>query len=190
MKPITVVVVNREEESPYSTFSTLSHQSHLLDIVVVFDQGKGANWARNQGAALACSEYILFSDNDIVWEPDAVETLLEKLKNFPECGYSYGYYEMEGKTYCDCPFDAERLKKGNYISTMSLVRKKIFPGFDESLQRLQDWDIWLSMLERGITGVYCDRKIFTTAKRNGITYGSGISWEEACRIVKEKHKLA
>lgn len=191
VKPITVVVINREEESPYQTLFSLSYQTSVpdIDVVVVFDEGKGANWARNRGAELARSEYVLFSDNDIEWEPDAIESLYEKLKNFPECGYSYGWYEMEGKTYCDCPFDGERLRLTNYISTMSLVRTKNFPGFDESLQRLQDWDLYLTLLERGITGIYCDRKIFTTAKRNGITFGNGIGWKEARKIVMEKHRL-
>jgi len=189
VKPITVVIVNREEESPYKTLSTLSRQSIPFDIVVVFDEGKGANWARNQGAKLADSEYILFSDNDIEWEPDAVEILYEKLKNFPEYGYSYGWYEMEEKVYCNHSFSPKKLRAINYISTMSLIRRDIFPGFDESLQRLQDWDIWLTLLEKGIMGVFCDRKVFTTTKRDGITYGNGISWEEACKIVREKHHL-
>lgn len=189
MKPITVVVVNREEESPYKTLSTLSCQSTLLDIVVVFDEGKGANWARNRGAELASSEYILFSDNDVEWEPDAVQSLYEKLKNSPEYGYSYGWYEMDGKSHCDLAFDSKRLLAINFISTMSLIRKKYFCGFDESLRRLQDWDLWLTLLEKGITGIYCNKKIFTTTKRNGITFGGGISWEEAQKIVMEKHFL-
>jgi glycosyltransferase involved in cell wall biosynthesis len=189
MKPITVIIVNRETESPYTTLCSLSLQSDLLDIVVVYDEGKGANFARNRGAALAESEYLLFSDNDIEWEPDAIESLYRKLSRTPECGYCYGWYEMEGEIYCNTPFDPKRLLALNYISTMSLIRRKNFSGFDESLQRLQDWDCWLTMLENGIQGIYCNQKIFTTTKREGITFGNGISWEEARKIVARKHGL-
>jgi glycosyltransferase involved in cell wall biosynthesis len=189
MKPITVVIVNREEESPYTTLSTLAVQSDLLEIVVVYDEDKGANWARNRGAELAQTEYILFSDNDVEWEPNAVQALYEKLKNFPTCGYSYGWYVLEDRICCNSEFDARKLRAINYISTMSLVRKSVFCGFDEKILRLQDWDLWLSLLKKGITGVYCGQKIFSTDRRDGITFGSKLSWEEARKIVMEKHKL-
>jgi len=38
-------------------------------------------------------------------------------------------------------------------------------------------------------GVYCGHKIFSTKRRAGITFGDGISWEEARAIVARKHGL-
>jgi hypothetical protein len=81
----------------------------------------------------------------------------------------------KGKVRCDSPWSARRLrdfKRGNIVSTMSLVRKRDFPGFDESIRRLQDWDVWLTMLSQGKKGVHCGSVIFETiTKQGGITFG-------------------
>jgi hypothetical protein len=90
---------------------------------------------------------------------------------------------------CNVEFDAQRLRRHNFISTMSLVRRADHPGFDESLVRAQDWDLWLTMLEQGKVGVYCGRRIFRSAVRPGITYGGGTSWAKAVQIVKAKHRV-
>lgn len=188
---ISIIIPNRESENCYKTLESLKEQiGKDSEIIVVYDEGKGANWARNRGAEIAEGRFLLFSDNDIIWQAYAVADLWIELENHPEAGYSYGWYQIENEgDYCTQQFSDYLLRKQNYISTMSMIRKEVFPGFDESLQRLQDWDLWLTILEKGIIGSYCGQHIFTTKKREGITYGSGISWEESRKIVMEKHKL-
>ena len=95
---------------------------------------------------------------------------------------------MEGKTWCNQPFDAAAIKRKNFISTMSLVWTKDHPGFDPKIKRLQDWDVWLTMLASGKTGVYSETHIFDTKKRAGITYNS-IGWKEALQVIKNKHGI-
>lgn len=189
---ISIIIPNRESENCYKTLESLKEQiGKDSEVIIIYDEGKGANWARNRGVEIAKGSFLLFSDNDIIWQPYAVETLYWELENYhPEAGYSYGWYQIENEgDYCRQQFSEYLLKKKNYISTMSMIRKEVFTGFDESLQRLQDWDIWLTLLEKGIKGSYCGQHIFTTKKREGITYGNGVSWEEARKIVMEKHKL-
>lgn len=96
---------------------------------------------------------------------------------------------MGGKTQCNKEFDAERLLQTNYISTMSLIRRVAFPGFDERIQRLQDWDLWLTMLGQGKTGVYCGATVFSTKERDGITRNGSMGWDEANKIIKQKHNI-
>jgi len=96
---------------------------------------------------------------------------------------------MEGKTQCNKEFSAERLLQTNFISTMSLIRTEAFPGFDERIQRLQDWDLWLTMLEQGKIGAYCGATVFSTKVRNGITKNGRMGWDEANKIIKQKHNL-
>jgi glycosyltransferase involved in cell wall biosynthesis len=173
-------------ETAEATLLTLPKE---IKTIVVPDRGKGANWARNEGFKQVKTEFVLFSDNDINWHEGAVECLLETLISHPEASYAYGAYEMGGSRQCDMEFNADVLKLGNYISTMSLVRSADFPGFDEKIQRLQDWDLWLTMLEQGKTGIYCGRVIFDTPLKDGITQNGKMSWEDAFKIVKEKHFL-
>lgn len=187
---ISIIIPNREDENPYLALKSLSGQIGDSEIIIVYDEGKGANWARNRGVELAKGDYFLFSDNDVIWEPTAIQDLFDAIDPPSwEIGYSYGWYEIDGFVQCQQNFSQSLLMEMNYISTMSLVHRDIFPGFDESIQRLQDWDLWLTLLEKGIMGVYCGQKIFTTTKRDGITFGNGVNWEEARKIVMEKHHL-
>lgn len=192
MKSISVIIPIREVGSAEVTLHSLAQQTlQDFDVIVSWDQGHGANWARNQGLAQAQTSFVLCSDDDIEWEPDALEVLHDCLLRHPEASYSYGSYYMPGVgEQCNVTFDAARLRKGNFISTMSLVRRADHPGFDETVQRAQDWDLWLTMLEQGKVGVYCGRRVFQSMVRPGITYGNGVSWPEATRIVRAKHGLS
>lgn len=138
---------------------------------------------------MANARYLLFCDDDIEWMPGAIAHLCRTLDENPWASYAYGAYEMGGKVQCDQPFDADRLRRGNFVSTMSVIRREAFPGFDESIPRLQDWDLWLSMLEQGKTGVQCGRLIFSTAVRDGITENGPVTWRQARERVASKHGL-
>jgi len=187
---ITVVIPTRDGNVDI-TIKSLSKQTlKPKEIIIIQDKdNRGANYCRNKGSRYVNTDYILFSDDDIQWEENAIETLYNTLKSNPEFSYAYGSYEMDGKMYCEQEFSEELLKKKNYISTMSLIRTKDFNGFDEDIYRLQDWDLWLDFLLDGKKGIFCGKKIFTTFVRNGITYNGKISWNDAVKIVKQKHGL-
>ena len=73
---------------------------------------------------------------------------------------------------------------------MALIRKKDFPGFDESLKRFQDWDLWLTMLGKGKTGIFCKECLFSTKHREGITMGkNALDPNTAREIVLKKHSI-
>jgi len=187
MKKITVVIPNKFNQTAEITLNSLPKG---VKVVVVDDVDcKGANWARNEGFKQVDTEYVLFSDNDINWHPGAIESLLKTLERNPDASYAYGWYEMGGRYYCDLDFDPKILRLSNYISTMSLIRTKDFPGFDENIKRFQDWDLWLTMLEQGKEGVQCNKVIFDTAVRDGITYNGEVGINEAFMAIKNKHNL-
>ncbi len=187
---ITVVIPCREGENPYTTLRSLAKQTlQPAAVAIVYDEGHGANWARNRGFEMVQTEFVLFSDNDIEWDAYALENLNEALQADTQASYAYGSYELDGKEHGATRFHSDYLRRNNYISTMSLIRAADFPGFDEDIYRLQDWDLWLTMLEQDKVGVHCGRKIFSTKRRSGITFGSGTDWAEARAIVARKHGL-
>lgn len=189
MKPLTIIIPNKVGESPDTTIASLYRQSFLdFELRVVNDFTGNANRARNEGFKAISSKYVLFSDNDIEWQPGSLASMFEALERNRRFTYAYGWYEMEGKCFCKKEFNGEDLRCKNYISTMSMIRAADHPGFDETIRRLQDWDVWLTLLERGKKGIYVDRLIFKTAKRNGITYNS-IPWEDALKAIERKHKI-
>lgn len=188
-KSITIVIPNRLGENPQVTIESLYRQTFQnFDIVIINDMEGNANKARNCGLSMVNTPYVLFSDNDITWLPNAISDLYNTLAVSPSHSYAYGYYTMEGKNWCNQPFNPGLLKQKNYISTMSLVRTADHPGFDPDIKRLQDWDVWLTMLAKNKTGIYTWTKLFDTKKRAGITYNS-ISFAEALSAIKTKHNI-
>jgi hypothetical protein len=89
---------------------------------------------------------------------------LEKNKN---TAYAYCGFLWAGKKFAGRRFDEDALKKMNYIHTTSLIRKEFFPGFDESIKRFQDWDLWLTILENSGCGILIDEYLFEVRNVRG-----------------------
>lgn len=192
MTALTIVIPSRSLRPIRTTLDSLQ-RSTFQDFVTIVqpDFGHGANWARNRGFELCRTEFVLFSDDDIEWEPEGIEAMIDCLDAEPKATYSYGTYVsvVNGRNYLvsEMPFNAAELRRNNFVSTMSVLRSKDFPGFDESLKRLQDWDLWLTLLDRGKVGVHCCKTIFKSVQSpDGITNKS-IGWEAAYEAIRGKH---
>jgi hypothetical protein len=189
---LTIVIPHRVWETPDYTLEALNRSSFQdFKVVTICDyEQKGAAWARNEGFKQVNTEFVLFSDNDIDWTINGIKHLMDCLKEHPEATYSYGTYRIGPYLQCHEEFDPELLKHHNYISTMSVIRSKDFPGFDENLVRFQDWDLWLNLLiNHNKVGVHCGKLIFETPVRDGITKNPQLTEEEASKIIKDKYGL-
>lgn len=151
---------------------------------------------RNRGIAKAASEYIYCCDDDVVVKDGTLKSLLSALESHPDAAFAYGNYENfvspgiyfpgeEGirKPY---PWNLERLKKGNFISTMSMIRKRLFPGFDETLPSLEDWEAWIHIGMRGSYGVYVDQLLHESHHFDKTISGT-VDPGESIKRVREKH---
>lgn len=190
---VTVIIPIKKGRSPAVTLDTLSTQTFQdFEVMEIWDlDGKGANWARNEGFKHVSSPFVLFSDDDICWHHQALEKMVKALEANPGASFAWGSFQWDGKTVGK-PFkwDPIELQLHNYISTMALIRSEDFPGFDETLKRLQDWDLWLTMMEQGKWGVYAGDHLFRTTKQPGsISSGADIGIQEAAAIVQKKHGL-
>lgn len=190
MLRLSIVIPVRAGGDPYLTLRHLGAQSFQnFEIIISQDEWNNANAARQAGFALTQdTPFLLFSDDDIQWRPDALACMIETLDGCPEAAYAYGSYEMGGRTYCNQVFDERILEQRNYISTMSIIRRVDFPGWDVALERLQDWEIFRRLwLFYAKWGVHCGRVIFVTCVRDGITRNGRVSYEEAYKMIVEKH---
>ena len=147
-----------------------SFKSKLLGkLQMIRQENQGSNPARNAGRALAHGEYLLFCDADIVMRSDMLETLLNTLLANPDKSYSYGCFNYGLKKFRPGEFSAEKLKAGPFVHTTALIKTTDFAGFDNKLKRFQDWDLWLTMLERGHQGVFVDKISFDVATGGSIS---------------------
>lgn len=177
-------------------------------IKVIDQKNGGSNPARNRGAQEARGMYLLFLDADIVMARNMLGQMRDTLEKNPEVSYSYASFQYGKKLFRLWPFDEVRLRTMPYIPTTSLILAKDFPGFDEQVRRLQDWDLWLTMLEQGKRGMWIPETLFSvTPRKNGISRWAPrwlfwIPWhwfhwapervrsyQNALAVIKKKHNL-
>ena len=164
LRPAEVVVV--DDASRDDVNSVVEKFSGRLPIRSErFAENRGAPAARNRGAEMTVSPYLLFLDADVVLGVDSLKRFVEALAAAPDAAFAYSNFIWGWKAFKARQWDVESLKKLNYIHTTSLIKRGAFPGFDPSLKKFQDWDIWLTMAERGAKGVWIDDYLFVVKPR-------------------------
>lgn len=181
MKPLVSVVVATYNGAAFvkETLESLLGQNYEPLEVVVCDDGStdgtqeivrsfgdrlklvcqangGVSAARNHGASVSSGKLIAFVDQDDLWEPELLTTLVPLLAEHPHWGVVYsdswildaaGRRHGRRRTYLDYAqgWVFPRLLHGNFIPIeTTLMRKSIFDrvgGFDESLSYLEDFEL-------------------------------------------------
>lgn len=168
--------------------------------LLIDDADEHANIKRNRLMKAARYPYVLLCDDDVVLSRSALSRFLAALQDAPpDVGYAYGdFLVVNHPTRKDPlvrpgPFDPGQLRRENYISMISLIRKAVYPGMDPGIDRFQDWDLWLTMLERGFVGAYIPPRkegdVLFTAYYNGDGITKSTGKREAADAVRRKHLL-
>lgn len=164
-----------------------------LNKVLEIEHG-GAPAARNAGAKLAIGDYLSFWDADCYAKPEMAKRWMQEFKD-TNADFVYSGYEFVGHTggVHGEPFDPYLLTCNNYIATMFPMRRELFPCFDETLKAGQDWDVWLSLVEKGARGSYIEGYGFITEPPSADSI-SGKEWSddkfrETHWKVRDKHGI-
>lgn len=201
--PISVIVPTTKDSLRKEFFENFVfpqiEANEPIEIIVNDDLG-GAPKKRNDGFNKSTQPFVFFCDNDILLPKTHLKKLYDALIKNPNAAYAYSGYVgvvidtknhplKQNYAIPTIPFNAERLKAGNYISTMSLIRREAFPMFDENLKRLQDWDIYLTMLKRGFKGIaVSNNEFYAYYLDSGITSNNNSEFD-AINAIMKKHKL-
>jgi glycosyltransferase involved in cell wall biosynthesis len=171
---------------------------------VIDQENKGAPNARNHGFQASKGDYLFFCDADTVLDKNCLWEMMNALENNTEATYAYSSFKFGDKLFKLQSYDWKKLRQMPYITTMSLIRTKDFPntGWDESLKKFQDWDLWLTIGERGGSGFWIDKQLFSVCA--GGTMSNWLpsfaykffpflpavkKYKMAVRVIKEKHGL-
>lgn len=190
---VIVVLDGPSEEARDITRTELAACSYQI---VEIPHG-GACRARNEGFDRSTGDIVCFWDSDCVIEKEAARAWVEIFDEKPEVGFVYaGYkwFDENAPAYNSEEWDPWLLRVNNYISTCFPVRRSLAPKWDESLKSLQDWDFWLTVVERGGVGHHMKGYAWSTALPSGESISAigckPENWLERLDAVKAKHGIA
>jgi len=215
--PAQVVVVdNGSDDEPGKVVE--SFVGRLPVSLVRFVERRGAPAARNEGFRRTVEPYVLFLDADVQLMPRALEVMRLALVKNSQAAFAYSDFYWGCVLFRGRRWDSEALKRLNWIHTCSLVKREALLGlidesgrgpFDETLKKFQDWDLWLTLAEHGLCGVWIPEVLFKVVERKtgmsrwlpalvhrlpwpilGWTPKEIIRYREAERIIHLKHHLS
>jgi glycosyltransferase involved in cell wall biosynthesis len=156
---IEILVVNDGGIDISAVVESLNRNGNMIHLV--HDRNRGLAAARNSGIGTAKGRYIAYLDDDDLYYPEHIATLVETLET---CDLRVAYTDAfravqkrEGERYVvarkDVPhsddFNPDRLLVHNYIPVLCVMHDRSCledsGRFDESLPVLEDWDLWIRM---------------------------------------------
>jgi len=210
-----VVVDNGSDDEPEKVVET--YKDKLPVTLVRFEDRRGAPAARNEGFRRTVEPFVMFLDADTQLKSNALQAMRAVLEKNPKASFAYSDFYWGRVLFRGRDWDAEALKRTNWIHTCSLVRRsaltQITDGnvagpFDETLKKFQDWDLWLTLAEHGSSGVWIPESLFKVKERKtgmsswlpsfvhklpwpilGWMPREIVRYREAERIIREKHRM-
>jgi glycosyltransferase involved in cell wall biosynthesis len=160
-----------------STDDSLEVASRYAERAKVLGQpNQGLAGTCNRGAQEAAGEYFLFLSADDRLEPTYVSELYAALRRTPDASFAYcsaSLFGAESGVMPARPFSAFSLIRGrNYINGSALTRRAAYVdagGYPEDLPEgaFDDWDFWLTMVERGYRGTYVPKPLLFWRRHEG-----------------------
>ena len=141
--------------------------------------------------------YIIKVDNDIIAQRGMLDVMYKTLETsndneaYTYCPFSFqGYVNL---SFPYTPFDADRLRQRNYISSISMIKTKrlIECGLfvtDVRGERLLDWALWLNLLKRGYIGVPTSKTSFVAiSSKDSVSSRSNEDYQKKRQWVVENY---
>jgi glycosyltransferase involved in cell wall biosynthesis len=168
---------------------------------VYHDENRGQSAARNTGIEKASGEYVAFLDSDDILYPQAIEMLVSAIEKQPaECGGAFGRTKVVNRLgrvkiryVPEDPLEDATIENTRYIGGISctMFRQGVLEevdGFDESLSRRDDLDLYLKVLNKytlfGVDEICCEHRLH----EEGISNDTEEVERSRQRII-EKHHL-
>jgi glycosyltransferase involved in cell wall biosynthesis len=202
---VEIIIINDGDDSFIWDNEIIHYSLFIIHYFKILHSGAPA--ARNFGFQKSTGEYIFFCDSDVIFlKNNALEKMIKILEENKDKAFCYSRFKFGLKKFPCQEFNIDDLKKNNYISTMSLIRHEWLEKvgekpWDENIKKFQDWDLWLSIIEKGGNGIFIP-EYFWKAKAGGMSKWlprlfykvfknskNVREYEEAKSIVIKKHNL-
>jgi LmbE family N-acetylglucosaminyl deacetylase len=114
--------------------------------------------AANLGLEKAIGQWLIFLDDDDLFDPDHITGLIQALHPHPQIMAAYAGVRVENEegqitTLFNSPYDQRRLFASNFIPIHALLFSRRLIGldgarFDENMAVYEDWDFWIQLSRR------------------------------------------
>ena len=137
------------------------------------DTHKGVCFARNTAINSCSGEYILPLDADDIIDKTYVEKAVKIMEENSEVGIVYcdaRIFGVKNKKWKLPEFNKDNIIFQNCIFNSAMFRKKDFVscgGYKENMNcGCEDWDLWLSLIEKGVEVYKIEEELFYYRKTN------------------------
>lgn len=156
-----IIIVN-DAGQDISCFAQSFDSQKIICISHEFNKGLAA--ARNTGIRAAKGKYIAYLDDDDIYYPEHLETLVSFLENnnykvaYTDSYRAYqqvvdgNYAVVRRDLLLSKDFDFDQILVDNFIPVLCVMHEKSCieecGQFDETLKRHEDWDLWIRVSEK------------------------------------------
>lgn len=167
-----IEIIAIDDASTDGTIGILRGYAAKLPLRII-ERGRVGSWVANSDHAvrLAAGEYVCFLHQDDFWYPERLEVLRQCVRDAPDVVlwlHPVWYVDSHGNRLgrWTCPLPAGGMRLGsemvlehlliqNFVGMPApLFRRNAFlatNGMDAQLWYVADWDLWLSLAQRGTT---------------------------------------
>ncbi len=167
---------------------------------VVRGPGRGASAARNFGAGLTSSDYLVWLDGDDTLEPGYFERAAARLDASSEIDFvSCALRAFGSATYVwtpSAPTFVSAVATGAVPHASTMIRRSLWKtvgGFDEELRSFELLDFWTTAIEHGFNGIILDEPMLNYRVRQGSGYRRSIedgTYRTRLQHLYAKHRAA
>lgn len=190
-----LVVDDGSTDETSEVLAAISRQEDRLRVIRLERPG-GAAAARNRAIAAAGGAYVAFQDDDCIWAANKIERLVQALEAAgPGVGFAYSAIEsveLNGsRRVLGTTAPNDKYRGPCAIGTVAVVVRRApllrVGGFDESLPRLQDLDLWVRILAE-TDYVFIPQVLVRTIRvAGGISTCKG-ALSEAAAMLRKKYR--
>lgn len=165
-KNIEIIIVDDGSDDEHTKEVLNTIQNPLIKILHQNNAGPGV--ARNNALKIASGKYFVALDGDDLICKDTIADSVIILESYSKTGVVYGncqYFGEKSELRKQEPLNISMQINNNTIALCSVIRTQAFSesgGFDEFLSKkgLEDWDLWLMLIERGWKFHYINKTTF------------------------------